>query len=76
MACLLITESPVDQGGKHFRLANRTVAAGRDPAREIQILDAKVSRKHFLVRSDGERRLLILTMEPSPIRPQDPQDNA
>ena len=32
------------------RLANRTLSAGRDAARDIQILDPKVSRKHFLVR--------------------------
>lgn len=56
MASLLITSG--DQAGKYFPLANRPLAAGRDPARDIQILDPKVSRKHFMIRRRGEEYVL------------------
>jgi pSer/pThr/pTyr-binding forkhead associated (FHA) protein len=56
MANLLITTG--EQAGKHFPLANRTLSAGRDAARDIQILDPKVSRKHFLVRRSGDDYVL------------------
>ena len=48
MACLLITTGP--QAGTYYPLGKRTLSVGRDPAREIQLRDPKVSRKHFLVR--------------------------
>ena len=56
MANLLITAG--EQAGKYFPLANRTLSAGRDAARDIQILDPKVSRKHFLVRRRGDDYVL------------------
>jgi pSer/pThr/pTyr-binding forkhead associated (FHA) protein len=61
MASLVITTSPVDQQGKLYRLGRRTLAAGRDPSREIQITDPKVSRKHFLVRAEGEGHMIVET---------------
>ena len=56
MACLVITAGA--EKGKYFKLGNRTLAGGRDPAREIQIVDATVSRKHFLIRKDGDRHVI------------------
>ena len=56
MANLLITSG--EQAGKHFPLANRTLSAGRDSARDIQILDPKVSRKHFLISRSGDNYAL------------------
>lgn len=46
------------QAGKHFELANRPLAIGRDPSRDIQILDPKVSRKHAIIRR-GEDGFVI-----------------
>ena len=59
MACLIITKG--EQEGKYFQLGRRTLAGGRDPAREIQIVDGKVSRKHFLIRSDGDGHVIVET---------------
>ena len=52
MASLVVTSG--DKTGTYFQLANRPLSAGRDPARDIQIIDPKVSRKHFLIRRDGD----------------------
>ncbi len=38
------------QAGTTFELASRTLSIGRDPARDMQIIDPKVSRKHAVVR--------------------------
>lgn len=59
MAYLIITSG--QQTGKYFRLGKRTLAGGRDPAREIQIIDPKVSRKHFLIRQDGDHHVIVET---------------
>ncbi len=59
MACLIITQG--EQTGKYFQLGNRTLAGGRDPAREIQIVDNTVSRKHFLVRREGDHHVVVET---------------
>lgn len=56
MAGLVITSGA--SAGKHFPLANRPLSVGRDPARDIQLVDPKVSRKHFLIRRDGENYAL------------------
>jgi pSer/pThr/pTyr-binding forkhead associated (FHA) protein len=61
MACLVITASPTEKVGKYFQLGKRTVAGGRDPAREIQIPDPMVSRKHFLIRCEGESHIIVET---------------
>lgn len=57
MAHLLITAGP--NAGKYFPLANRPLSAGRDPARDIQLLDPKVSRKHFMVRKTGDEFVIV-----------------
>lgn len=56
MASLLITNG--DQADTYFRIANRPLTVGRDPARDIQLVDEKVSRKHFRVRKEGEGYVL------------------
>lgn len=38
------------QAGTTFELANRALSVGRDPSRDIQITDLKVSRKHAVIR--------------------------
>ena len=48
MACLVITSG--EQAGTYFQLTKRPMAGGRDPATEIQIIDPKVSRRHFQIR--------------------------
>lgn len=59
MAYLEITAG--ENAGKYYQLTKRTLTAGRDPAREIQLIDAKVSRKHFQVRCvDGDYYLVHL----------------
>lgn len=57
MACLIITKG--NQEGKYFQLGNRPLAGGRDPAREIQIVDPTVSRKHFLIHKQDDRHLIV-----------------
>jgi pSer/pThr/pTyr-binding forkhead associated (FHA) protein len=47
MAQLVIVSGA--QEGTRFRLPARPVTAGRDPASEIQLLDPKVSRRHFVM---------------------------
>ncbi len=61
MPCLVITKSPTEKVGKYFQLGKRTLAGGRDPAREIQIPDPMVSRKHFLIRSEGDSHVIVET---------------
>ena len=57
MACLIITKG--NREGKYFQLGNRPLAGGRDPAREIQIVDPTVSRKHFLIHKQDDRHLIV-----------------
>src|SRR5262245_27390465 len=56
MASLLISSG--QNAGKYFQLANRPLSVGRDPARDIQLVDPKVSRKHFVILRQGESYLL------------------
>ena len=65
MACLIITKG--EQQGKYFQLGSRTLAAGRDPSREIQITDSKVSRRHFIVRKQGDRHAVRETNPKNPM---------
>ena len=65
MACLIITKG--EQQGKYFQLGNRTLAAGRDPSREIQITDSKVSRRHFIIRKEGDRHAVRETNAKNPM---------
>lgn len=52
MASLFILTG--EQAGKQFVLANRPLSIGREPGRDIQVVDPKVSRKHAIVRHEGE----------------------
>ena len=65
MACLTITKG--EQLGKYFQLGNRTLGAGRDPSREIQITDSKVSRRHFIVRKAGDTHAVRETNPKNPM---------
>lgn len=47
-----VTIAAGPQAGKYFELTDRPLCLGRDAARDIQILDPKVSRKHALLRRD------------------------
>ena len=58
MALLTITESPGGQAGKQFVLKHRPLAGGRHPSQEIQLLDGEVSRRHFLIRPEGEEHVI------------------
>ena len=40
--------------GKLFRLTNDEVSIGRDPSNEISLLDGLVSRRHCVIRKEGE----------------------
>lgn len=58
MASLTITESPGGQVGKHFIVKHRPLGGGRHPSQEIQLLDAEVSRRHFLIRLEGDDHVI------------------
>src|ERR1017187_9554295 len=59
MASLLITKGAATQIGKHFVIKNRPLAGGRHPSQEIQLLDPEVSRRHFLIRPQGEGHVVM-----------------
>ena len=54
MATLLVISGP--RAGKYYPLGHRTNVVGRDEGLLIQILDEHVSRKHFLLRYDKQKR--------------------
>lgn len=58
MALLTITKSPGGQAGKHYIVKHRPLAGGRHPSQEIQLLDAEVSRRHFLIRMEGDDHVI------------------
>jgi pSer/pThr/pTyr-binding forkhead associated (FHA) protein len=47
MACLIVEQG--EQQGRYYGLSGRPLVGGRAPAAEIQVVDPKVSRRHFLV---------------------------
>lgn len=49
------------QTGTHFVLTNRTMSLGRDPSRDIQIVDPKVSRRHAVIRHHESAHLIMVT---------------
>ena len=57
MASLVITGG--HQAGSYYTLRNRTLTAGRDPARDIQIVDHKVSRKHFQIHKEDQGYVIL-----------------
>jgi len=58
MSSLTITESPGGQVGKFFIVKHRPLGGGRHPSQEIQLLDAEVSRRHFLIRMEGDDHVI------------------
>jgi pSer/pThr/pTyr-binding forkhead associated (FHA) protein len=58
MASLTITKGPEGQIGKHFVVKHRPLAGGRHPSQEIQLLDPEVSRRHFLIRVEGDEHVI------------------
>ena len=50
-----------DQSGTTFELAGRPLSLGRDPSRDIQIVDPKVSRKHAVIRPVDARHAITPT---------------
>lgn len=61
MATLTITAGPSAQIGTQFLLKQRPLAGGRHPQQEIQLLDPEVSRRHFLVRAEGDAHIIAET---------------
>lgn len=58
MPSLTITKGPPGQIGKHFIVKHRPLAGGRHPSQEIQLLDPEVSRRHFLIRVEGDDHMI------------------
>jgi len=58
MPSLTITESPGGQVGTRFTVKSRPLGGGRHPSQEIQLLDAEVSRRHFLIRLEGDDHVI------------------
>lgn len=56
MNSLIITTG--SQAGTQFSLGGRPLSVGRDPSRDIQIMDPKVSRRHAMVRRVGGGHLI------------------
>lgn len=50
-----------EQAGTHFEFASRPLSVGRDPSRDIQVIDPKVSRKHAMIRQEGESYVIMAT---------------
>jgi transcriptional regulator with GAF, ATPase, and Fis domain len=44
--------------GRQFSLKKEGISIGRDPSNEISLLDSQVSRRHCLIRSEGQGFLL------------------
>ena len=61
MASLTVTQGPAEQLGKQFVLKQRPLAGGRHPSQEIQLVDPEVSRRHFLIRPDGDTHVISET---------------
>ena len=61
MASLTILQGAPAQIGKHFVVKHRPVAGGRHPSQEIQLLDPEVSRRHFMIRVEGEEHVIMET---------------
>jgi pSer/pThr/pTyr-binding forkhead associated (FHA) protein len=58
MASVTITKGPQDQIGKHWIVQHRPLAGGRHPSHAIQLVDPKVSRRHFLIRVEGDDHVI------------------
>ena len=58
MASLTIAKGAQGQIGKCFVVKHRPLAGGRHPSQEIQLLDPGVSRRHFLIRVEGDDHVI------------------
>lgn len=58
MATLTIIAGQPAQISKSFVIENRPLSGGRDPGREIQLLDPEVSRRHFLIRPENDQHVI------------------
>ena len=58
MACLIISSGK--NSGACYKLDKLPMSAGRDVGRDIQIMDPKVSRKHFLIKQTDDRHGFLL----------------
>ena len=56
MASLLITSGA--NKGNCYKLDKLPMSVGRDVQRDIQIMDPKISRKHFVLKKDAEGVIL------------------
>jgi len=54
MAWLIVTSGAAQSVGQSFNLDKCPLSIGRDVTQDIQIVDAKVSKRHATVRRDGE----------------------
>jgi len=61
MACLIITSG--QNKGTTYKLDKLPMSVGREVQRDIQIMDPKVSRKHFVVKKQADD-ITILASEP------------
>ena len=60
MASIIVVSG--ENKGNYYPLGHRTTVIGRDEAVPIQILDAKVSRKHMQVRFNAENDFSAVDM--------------
>jgi pSer/pThr/pTyr-binding forkhead associated (FHA) protein len=58
MACLIISSGK--NSGACYKLDKLPMSAGRDVARDIQIMDPKVSRRHFLIKNGDDRTSFLV----------------
>ncbi len=56
MASLIVMVGQPEQA--HYTLSNRPLSAGRHPARDIQLLDPKVGKRHFGILKQDEHYLV------------------
>jgi pSer/pThr/pTyr-binding forkhead associated (FHA) protein len=56
MACLFISHG--EPKGACFKLDKLPLTAGREPTRDIQILDPKVSRRHFTIKKEADNYII------------------
>ena len=57
MANLQVTQGA--HRGRYYGLGNRPLTGGRDPARDIQLIDPKISNKHFQIRRRDEQYVIV-----------------
>ncbi len=60
MASIIVVNG--ENKGDYYPLGHRTTVIGRDEAVPIQILDAKVSRKHMQIRFNAENNYSAVDM--------------